>query len=174
MPSLGHRRTKHNFLQWFPVAYRGCSYKDGDQIPSMGILVNSEHVRSPCSSICSSPSGLSLLHHYHNKAALISLLPCSLPFSSFSSASSIHSPCAHLCPERMSCRPSRHQRRASQSVFVLPESFSISEAPPMEVGEKKTAVESSQPSSEPAAPSPPPPALPGQEFKEAVAEKYRD
>lgn len=47
-----------------------------------GILVNSEHVRSPCSSICSSPSGLSLLHHYHNKAALISLLPCSLPFSS--------------------------------------------------------------------------------------------
>ncbi|CAL9123676.1 unnamed protein product, partial [Musa textilis] len=121
------------------------------------------------------PSGLSLLHHYHIKAALISLRPCSLPFSSSSSsASSIHSPCAHLCLERMSCRPSRHQRRASQSVFVLPESFSSSEAPPMEVGEKKAAVESPQPSSEPAAPSPPPPALPGQEFKEAVAEKYRD
>ncbi|KAF3321946.1 hypothetical protein FCM35_KLT14162 [Carex littledalei] len=28
----------------------------------------------------------------------------------------------------MSQRPSRHQRRASQSVFVLPENFSVSES----------------------------------------------
>ncbi|RWW47599.1 hypothetical protein BHE74_00046386 [Ensete ventricosum] len=124
------------------------------------------------------PLALSVLHHYHIKTALISLLPCSLPFPSLPPplASSIHSPSlrSSFCLERMSCRPSRHQRRASQTVFVLPESFSSSEAPPMEVGEKKTAAESAQPSSEPAAPSPPPPALPGQELKDAVAHKYRD
>ncbi|KAF3329987.1 hypothetical protein FCM35_KLT05318 [Carex littledalei] len=33
----------------------------------------------------------------------------------------------------MSQRPSRHQRRASQSMFVLPENFATSEAPLKEV-----------------------------------------
>ncbi|URE00182.1 hypothetical protein MUK42_13101 [Musa troglodytarum] len=65
----------------------------------------------------------------------------------------------------MSERPSRHQRRASQTVFALPESL---EAPPMEGGEKKTAAGSAGTSSteEAAGPSPPSSAgLPAQELK---------
>ncbi|WOL15018.1 hypothetical protein Cni_G23799 [Canna indica] len=66
----------------------------------------------------------------------------------------------------MSCRPSRHQRRASQGVFSLPENFSSFEAPPVEATVKKTAVESAQSGAQ-ASPSPPPSALPGVELKQA-------
>ncbi|RWV77998.1 hypothetical protein GW17_00061102 [Ensete ventricosum] len=44
----------------------------------------------------------------------------------------------------MSERPSRHQRSASRGVFALPENFSSSEAPPMEVSEQKTACKPAQ------------------------------
>ncbi|RRT66612.1 hypothetical protein B296_00018960 [Ensete ventricosum] len=72
----------------------------------------------------------------------------------------------------MSERPSRHQRRASQTVFGLPETL---EDCPMEGGEKKTAARSGKKTSsaeEAAGPSPPSAALPAQGIKQDVPKKH--
>ncbi|CAL9123303.1 unnamed protein product [Musa acuminata var. zebrina] len=57
--------------------------------------------------------------------------------------SSIHSS-RKISMEKNSERPSRHQRNASRGVFALPENFSSSEAPPVEVSEQKTACKPAQ------------------------------
>ncbi|OAY84746.1 hypothetical protein ACMD2_06882 [Ananas comosus] len=67
----------------------------------------------------------------------------------------------------MSQRPNRHQRRASQSVFVLPDNFATTESPPLEeVGaQEKTAPTSTQPPQEIPHPLHPLTTLPEQEIK---------
>lgn len=126
------------------------------------------------SSPCSAPFiELEVQRSFKIKAAVISILPAYLHSYSCCVIPSSSSSCLIFAPTRMSDRPSRHQRRASQTVFAMPDNLSISETAPLMVegGEKKTAATQGQPSSGAADPPPPSSVSATRELEQGVSKK---